>query len=127
MNSKDALKRIETIMGSNEPNYYLNFTDSVIPFKEDIKLIEKDLEKLEDIEKELGIDLIKLFKALKNGIFVEEQNTNEKEIVFEEITLNLNNKLLLFRHPRKEIGKGRNIFQYGKTWALTKEELENGN
>lgn len=79
---------------------------------------------IEDIEEELGIDLITLFKASKNGIFVEEQNTNKKEIVFEEITLDLNNKLLLFRQPRKEIGKGRNISQYGKTWALKRKELE---
>lgn len=80
------------------------------------------LGKLEDIEEEYGVDLIILFQA--KGIFVEEQNTDEKEIVFEEVTLDLDNKLLLFKHPRKEIGKGRNISQYGKTWALTREELE---
>lgn len=78
---------------------------------------------IEDIEEEIGLDLITLFKASKNGIFVEEQNTNEKEIVFEEIILDLNNNLLLFRQPRKEIGKGRNISQYSKTWALDKNEL----
>ena len=87
------------------------------------KCVDK-LGKLEDIEEELGIDLITLFKASKKGIFVEEQNTNEKEIVFEEITLDLNNKLLLFRQPRKEIGKGRTISQYGRTWALRREELD---
>ncbi len=80
---------------------------------------------IEDIEEELGVDITTLFKALKNGIFVEEQNTTEKEIVFEEIALDLNNKVLLFRQPRKEIGKGRTISRYGKTWALTREELEN--
>ena len=83
------------------------------------------LGQLEDMEEELKIDLITLFKASKQGIFVKEQNTNEKEVDFEEITLDLDNKLLLFRHPRKEIGKGRYISQYGKTWALTREELEN--
>ena len=83
------------------------------------------LGQLEDIEEELGIDLITLFKASKQGIFVKEQNTNEKEVDFEEITLDLDNKLLLFRHPRKEIGKGRVLSHYGKTWALTREELEN--
>lgn len=83
------------------------------------------LGQLEDIEQEIGVSLITLFKASKNGIFVREQNTNEKEVDFEEVTLDLDNKLLLFRHPRKEIGKGRNISQYGKTWALTREELEN--
>lgn len=82
---------------------------------------------IEDIEEELGINLTTLFKALKNGIFVEEQNTTEKEIVFEQVTFFYNYKMLLFKQPRKEIGKGRNISQYGKTWALTKEELEDDN
>ena len=91
-----------------------------------INAFEKDLDKLsqlESIEKELGVDLITLFKASKNGIFVKEQNTTENEIDFEEITLDLDRKLLLFRHPRKEIGKGRVISQYCKTWWLAKDEL----
>lgn len=88
------------------------------------KCVDK-LGKLEDIEEELGIDLITLFKALKNGIFVEEQNTVDKEIVFEQVTFFYNYKMLLFKQPRIEIGKGRYISCYGKTWALTREELEN--
>lgn len=42
-----ALKRISTIIGSSEPNYYFSFTNSAIPFKEGINKIMKDLEELE--------------------------------------------------------------------------------
>ena len=35
------------------------------------------LGQLEDIEKELGIDLITLFKALKNGIYCKIENKIE--------------------------------------------------
>ena len=86
---------------------------------------EDKLGKLEDIEDELGIDLVILFKALKqDNIWVTEHNTKEQEIVYERVRLNFLNRTLDFVEPRKEIGKGRNLFDYGKTWALTKEELE---
>ena len=42
-----ALKRISTIIGSSEPNYYFSFTNSAIPFKEGINKIMKDLEEIE--------------------------------------------------------------------------------
>ena len=35
------------------------------------QLIYSKLKSLEDIEEELGIDLITLFKALKNGIYIK--------------------------------------------------------
>ena len=37
-------------------------------------LAEEKLCQLEDIEDELGIDLIILFKALKNGVFIKNQS-----------------------------------------------------
>ena len=87
-----------------------------------LQVINK-LGQLEDIEEDLGIDLITLFKALKKGVWVREQNTKEKEIVYERIRLNFLIKTLDFIEPRKEIGIGRNLFDYGDSWALTKEEL----
>ncbi len=92
-----------------------------------MKLTETTIEKigqLVDIEEELGIDLIILFKALKqDNIWVKEHNTKEQEIVYERIRLNFLNRTLDFVYPRKEIGIGRNLFDYGESWALTKEEL----
>lgn len=103
-------------------NYAVTTLDGCRPACEEDCL--NKLGPLEDIEEKIGVDLITLLQASEKGIFVKEQNTDGKEIVFEEVILDLSNKLLVFRHPRKEIGKGRNISRYGKTWALTKEELE---
>lgn len=82
------------------------------------------LGQLEDIEEELGIDIITLYKAATCGICVREHNTDEQEITFENVVIDFDNHLLLFKFPREEIGKGRSFSGYGKTWALTKEELE---
>ena len=88
------------------------------------------LGQLEDIEEELGIDLITLFKALKNGIYYKGVNVYGcKDKTFKEVRLN--------EHP---VLKGKKLYiesvfggslvygvwlkDYGKTWALTKKELE---
>lgn len=99
-------------------------------FKEQTSIIERDLDKLsqlEDIEKELGIDLITLFKAQKQGYVWE--------LVFAGYDKNGKSTY----KPKKQehwfgidfrakalIGKwiGYDFKDYGKTWALTKEELE---
>lgn len=78
---------------------------------------------LEDFEDELNFDLIILFKALKHGFFVKKGSINEGlislvkakdireiNIITESITFNAFD-IVLFE-------------DYGKTWALTKEELE---
>lgn len=85
------------------------------------------LSRLEDIEEDLGIDLITLFKALKNGAFIE---------MFDEIK-ELKPEWLAYEYDTlvKGIGwgyKGKNgvasgvLFfkQYGEKWALTKGELK---
>ena len=95
---------------------------------EKFALIETTLEALQYIEEELRIDFITLFKALKQGnIWVREHNTEEKEIVYEMIRLNVLNRTLDFVEPREEIGRGRFLIDYGYSWALTKEELEKMN
>jgi len=82
----------------------------------DIAEMIKKLSDLEDIEQELGIDLITLFKALSCGAW-EKQKDN---------VLNFDDCKLLY----KRIQIGCNVHwlsNYGKTWALTKEELCGGN
>lgn len=74
------------------------------------------LGQLEDIEEELGIDLITLFKALKNGIYGKIGNKIES-ILAPHLSW-YNQEIYIFK-----------IKDYGKTWALdkkdlTKEELE---
>lgn len=76
------------------------------------------LGQLEDIEEELGIDLVTLFKALKDGIFVDGHS--EREYVF----LDVNEKELFTINDFECTYFAASLRQYGKFWALTKEELK---
>lgn len=109
------------------------------------KAINK-LGELEDIEDELGIDLIALFKAMKNGIwskgsfyddkisdtptfiarpeislcgYYEEVNDDCETIKREE------NVWCIYTYDFELQIRQTMLKDYGKTWALTKEELEN--
>ena len=82
------------------------------------------LGQLEDIEEELGIDLITLFKALKNGIYVKYDATfglkEKPRIVIKKDKATT----LCFREGKWWIQEEDELIKdYGKTWALTKEEL----
>ena len=91
------------------------------------KEIHNKLGQLEDIEEELGIDLITLFKALKNGIYYFTSGGQlTKDFVWlfnNHINIGVNDGLsysFMTAFERQIL-----LFQdYGKTWALTKEELE---
>ena len=75
------------------------------------------LGQLEDIEDELGIDLITLFKAL-NECYIEDGHKGTAMI--------LNNKEIGIKYQLGENSWSSRICKisdYGKTWALTKEEL----
>ena len=87
----------------------------------------KKLSQLEDIEEELGIDLITLFKALTEPIYLYHNNKIIKE---EQAPILLN----FGEEDKKEYGfelyfeddldvEQVYLKDYGKTWALTKEEL----
>ena len=78
---------------------------------------EDKLGQLEDIEEELGIDLITLFKALKNGCYVKPWT--EIKYSYEIRTGSDNIHLYLL----DENDNDYSLKDYGKTWALTKEEL----
>ena len=82
---------------------------------------------LEDIEDELKVDLTILFKALKNGCFAKEtfdyMGRKQTQIIFTEFTQlyyadDLDDYLIHIRT------RDYYLKDYGKTWALTKEELE---
>ena len=95
----------------------------------DKKLAEEKLCQLEDIEDELGIDLITLFKALKNGIWIKNtilKNGETKNLLFFYEDVNLY-KDCLYACPVDIYDEKVCIDQYRETWALTKEELENDN
>ena len=86
------------------------------------------LGKLEDIEEELGIDLITLFKALKNGIWVKYDAdfgfTGKPKIVIKKDKCTE----ICLREKKWWIQENDFLLKdYGKTWALNKEELKEGN
>ena len=98
-----------------------------------IKISIQKLGKLEDLEQELGIPLEVLFKALKEGIWFKNKNGKLRNV--DKIHLNSllfwMDKFAVDCLPEEEIEEGFNYIQlhfkdYGKTWALTREELENG-
>ena len=92
--------------------------------------VEK-LGKLEDIEEELGIDLITLFEALKKGIFVAYDSSfgmaNRPKIKITKDTATG----ICYRNKKWYIQEDETLIKdYGKTWSLDKkilikEELEN--
>lgn len=119
---------MEGLTKDNDTQYDLigNYNSNIEEFTNNHKLRNSVLNKLgqlEDIEEELGCDLITLFKALKHGFFVKKDTINEGlislvkakdirsiDLVTHNIYFNVNN-LVFFEN-------------YGKTWALTKEELK---
>lgn len=78
---------------------------------------------LEDYEEEIGVDLITLFKAKNNGFFVKLawiNNGKSTMVLGKEIDdINLT-RCLIFD---KVYGFFVCFKDYGKTWALTREEL----
>lgn len=89
-------------------------------FKTNTELRNKVLNKLgqiEDLEEELGIDLITLFRALQYGIYGKSGN-----IVYHYNVLLIEKKL--YAYPLDIWEESWDLVDYDKTWALTKEELE---
>ena len=103
----------------------------------DKKLAEEKLCLLEDIEDELGIDLLTLFKALNKGFYIKYNNKIVHIHPDKHITINFwYNTINVFIPPKffidckkgtdylsEEIDEEYWFKDYGKTWALTKEEL----
>lgn len=80
------------------------------------------LQYLEDIEEENGIDLITLFKSLK-GIWVKSTNGDVYYVGSPYLCFSENEKRELELQFR--VGDiWYKVKDYGKTYALTKEELE---
>ena len=75
---------------------------------------------LEDIEEDLGVDLVRLLN-IKSVIYIRNALGDIREIDTKDYGLNIN---LL----NKAIILDRNYYfkDYGKTWFYTKEELKNG-
>ena len=83
------------------------------------------LGELEDIEEELGIDLVTFVKALKQDyIWVKADDLEGKVVRCSSFTLS-HGYFYCEYESDVEFGYGfYAIRDYGETWALTKEELE---
>lgn len=81
------------------------------------------LGQLEDIEDELGIDLITLFKALKQK-YIYVLLEGEKINMSFEYSLEQNGGFYYWWCEEDDICHYYEIKDYGKTWALTKGELK---
>ena len=102
-------------------------------------MIFNKLGQLEDIEEENGLDLITLFKALKDGFYIKYNDKIVHIFPDKHITINFWYKTINVFIPPKffiDCKKGADYLSetideeywfkdYGETWALTREELEN--
>ena len=82
MISKEALKDLFDILINLERLSDIHDEQDIGKQKFDI--VKKDLDLLEEyrkIEEELGIDLITLFKALKDGIYINEDGSVYKDCI----------------------------------------------
>lgn len=95
-----------------------------------LQQIYDKLFELEDIEEELGVSLVKLFSALKNGCFVKykghirydrEPHLRTYHYLDGRFDIGLD---LHYMHKNCDVTVfPTSLNNYGKTWALTKEEL----
>ena len=109
------------------------YADHRIFWEKNLSNIYSKLSKLEDIEEKHNINLINLLQALDNGAyFIHIKSNFQREIVFSDSI-----RISGLRDGEYFLNKGKKskdvdnytwrpfwIELYGKTWALTREELE---
>lgn len=123
--------------------YYPNNENDIFPDdgSNAIRLLQV-IGKYEELEAELGIDLITLFKALKDGIFInkkgyvnsayEDKKFNEEDSYYNSLQLYKSYDGYFLQDTYSpygdsecgEIGCCVSLKDYGKTWALSKYDLE---
>ena len=129
MSSKEALEK----MLNDLKNYESYFADGgYYDNKEQFDIISKDLDLLEEyrkIEKELGLDL-KVYHKLMNMLYCGEPNilyVKDKDTIVQVGILEIDyckKKIIFYKDKSYNEDYIYNFIQYGKTFALTKEELE---
>ena len=122
--SNSILKEIEYQLIDEKEN----LNDANEGIKKIPVLATNKLGRLENIEEELGIDLITLFKALKKGVYVKFDSYfgNIGELDIKIVKDNATG--ICYRNKKWYLQEEETLVKdYGKTWALTKEELENDN
>lgn len=93
--------------------------DDFVVMKEDLNKAFNKLGRLERIEQELGIPLEVLFKALKDGVYYDDGD----DVDFSYTSL-FNDEDDCEWYFTTDSATFVELKDYGKTWALTREELE---
>lgn len=128
MESKEVIERLKEFANHFATNGYPYnaYSSSSSQIKSELNIIEKDLEMFEQykqIEEKIGIDLITLFKT--ETVFWKDESGIHKSC---ECYIDLHfHELVVYEYPedRYDSSGYRLAFEeYGKTWALTREELE---
>ncbi len=86
--------------------------------------IIKELCEYKTIEEELGIDLITLYKAYINGFHIKYEDGLRGFVKGGEYFLEICLETKAFKVKAFPDGTKWYFKDYGKTWALTKEELD---
>ena len=130
MTSKEALGDIRDYHNETVIDNYCTYTENM--FEKQLDTIEKDLDRLEEyikIEKELGLDL-KVYHKLMNMLYCGEPNilyVKDKDKIVQVGILEIDyckKKIIFYKDKSYNEDYVYNFIQYGKTFALTKEELE---
>lgn len=112
-------------------------TNSMFPYvlKDDELRTELDsihkLGQLEDLEEELGMEL-KVYHKLMNMLYCSKSNilyVKDKDTIVQVSILEVDyckKKIIFYKDSSYNDDYVYGFAQYGKTFALTKEELENG-
>ena len=131
LTSKEALKRLEMVLNwSGDIDIDKDLYDLWVNLV--CRTIEKDLDRLEEyrkIEKELGIDL-KVYHKLMSMLYCGEPNilyVKDKDTIVQVSILELDyckKKIIFYKDKSYNEDYVYAFIQYGKTFALTREELK---
>ena len=124
------MKRLTISVWCEDEEYYRS-AEAPYDDLDYLELVYDKLGKLEDIEEEIGIDLITLFKAqMQDTIYYKgyqfDYKIQECTVIYCMLVYIKGKPVyaLLLNNDNWSCGIHVYASDYGKTWALTKEELE---
>lgn len=107
-------------------DFIFNFRNKLITENEINDSIYKKLKSLEDLEEEIGIDLIKAVKLCKQVnrnkvVYIKKDGSIDTINLLDELDIELFNHRLYVN--TRVMCVSLDLYNYGKTWALSKEEF----
>lgn len=129
MNSKEALERLLKNIVINETILITKYGYSALNDVETIKQDLKELDQYKQLEEKLGCSLITIFEALENGAWVKSKEWGLCKWGMPNIFNTYDSRYTPKSQPELQFKKSGcyeyfKIKDYGKTWSLRKEDLE---